>query len=46
MKKTLATLALLAPFGALAAFDMPALNLDAKIGYDSEYVTHGRKEGQ
>jgi hypothetical protein len=46
MKKTLATLALAAPFGALAAFDMPALNLNSKIGFDSEYVNHGRKEGQ
>jgi hypothetical protein len=48
MKKTLACAALV---GALGMAELPALDLsmvsfDAKLGYESEYVTHGRKEGQ
>jgi hypothetical protein len=48
MKKTLACAALV---GALGMTELPALDLsivsfDAKLGYESEYVTHGRKEGQ
>jgi hypothetical protein len=48
MKKTLAYAALVGALGMaeLPALDLSGLSFDAKLGYESEYVTHGRKEGQ
>lgn len=48
MKKTLATMAMVLALGgnSLSALDMPALTLDAKIGFETEYVERGRKEGK
>ncbi|MDR2341091.1 MAG: hypothetical protein LBD72_02060, partial [Puniceicoccales bacterium] len=48
MKKTLACVALVGALGMteLPALDLSMLSFDAKLGYESEYVTHGRKEGQ
>ncbi|MDR0727392.1 MAG: hypothetical protein LBF26_00640 [Puniceicoccales bacterium] len=48
MKRTLACAALVGALGmnALPALDLSVLSFDAKLGYESEYVNHGRKEGQ
>ncbi|MDR2030356.1 MAG: hypothetical protein LBP65_02730 [Puniceicoccales bacterium] len=53
MKKTAVSLTLagVLGFGALhglevPAFQMPPLTVDAKIGFNTEYVNHGRREGE
>ncbi|MDR2677062.1 MAG: hypothetical protein LBB26_00650 [Puniceicoccales bacterium] len=48
MKKTLACAALVSALGigSLPALDLSMVSFDAKLGYESEYVAHGRKEGQ
>jgi hypothetical protein len=33
-------------FSTLSAFDVPAFTLDAKVGFDTEFVERGRKEGK
>jgi hypothetical protein len=48
MKKFLTYVSVLSAIGTggLTAFEMPVFSLDSQISYESEYVTHGRKEGQ
>ncbi|MDR1456886.1 MAG: hypothetical protein LBI34_02415 [Puniceicoccales bacterium] len=48
MKKTLACAALVGAFGMneLPALDLSAVSLKTKVGYESEHVVRGRKEGQ
>ncbi|MDR3117076.1 MAG: hypothetical protein LBT98_00650 [Puniceicoccales bacterium] len=53
MKKTAVTFALAGALGLGAlhglevpALKMPPLTVDAKIGFDTEHVNHGRKEGK
>jgi hypothetical protein len=45
MKKTAASLAMVCVLGTLSAMEMPQLTLDAKLGFESEHVSRGRKEG-
>jgi hypothetical protein len=48
MKKIFACMALAGALGVaeLPALDLSALALNVKVGFETEYVTHGRKEGQ